>query len=49
MSRRGDATADRALLRRLTRQGLDVPGQPPLFPDLDALYTLLAQTPEDQP
>ena len=41
---RGDATADRALLRRLTRQGLDVPGQPPLFPDLDALYTLLNQT-----
>lgn len=43
---RGDDTADRALLRRLTRQGLDVPGQPPLFPDLDALYTLLAQTKE---
>ena len=46
---RGDATADRALLRRLTRQGLDVPGQPPLFPDLDALYTLLAQTQKAEP
>lgn len=43
---RGDDTADRALLRRLTRHGLDVPGQPPLFPDLDALYALLAQTRE---
>jgi type I restriction enzyme S subunit len=46
---RGDATADRALLRRLTRHGLDVPGQPPLFPYLDALYTLLAQTREGNP
>lgn len=43
---RGDDTADRALLRRLTRHGLDVAGQPPLFPDLDALYALLAQTQE---
>lgn len=44
---RGDDTADRALLRRLTRNGLDIAGQPPLFPDLDALYTLLAQTREE--
>ena len=43
---RGDATADRALLRRLTRHSLDAPGQPPLFPDLDGLYALLAQTRE---
>jgi type I restriction enzyme S subunit len=45
---RGDDTADRALLRRLTRHGFDVPGQPSLFPDLDALYTLLGQTTEEQ-
>lgn len=44
---RGDNSADRALLGRLTRQGIDVPGQPPLFPDLDALYALLAQTQEE--
>ena len=43
----GDDTADRAVLRRLTRHGLDVPGQPPLFPDLDALYALVAQTREE--
>lgn len=44
---REDNFADRALLSRLTRQGIDVPGQPPLFPDLDALYALLAQTQEE--
>ena len=43
---RGDDTANRALLRRLTRHGLDVPGQRPLFPDLDTLYALLAQIKE---
>jgi len=43
---KGDDTADRALLRRLTRHGLDVPGQPPLFPDLGVLYALIAQTKE---
>jgi len=43
---RGDDAADRALLRRLSRHGLDIPAQPPLFPDLDALYALLAQTRE---
>lgn len=41
---RGDHSADRSLLRRLTRKGLDVPGESPLFPDLDAFYDLLAQT-----
>ena len=41
---RGDNSADRALLQRLKRDGVDAPGQPPLFPDLDALYALLAQT-----
>ena len=41
---RGDNSADRALLSRLTRKGIDVAGEPALFPDLDALYALLAQT-----
>jgi type I restriction enzyme S subunit len=41
---RGDNSADRALLQRVKRGGLDVPGQPPLFPDLDAFYALLNQT-----
>jgi type I restriction enzyme S subunit len=41
---RGDISADRALLRRLTRKGFDVADEPPLFPNLDALYELLAQT-----
>jgi len=44
----GDHSADRALLSRLTRKGLDVPGEPPLFPDLDALYALLEETLTDE-
>ena len=43
---RGINSADHAMLRRLTAGGLDVHGQPPLFPDLDILYALLAQTKE---
>jgi len=46
---RGDNSADRALLQRLKHDGLDTPGQRPLFPDLDALYALLAQTQEAKP
>jgi type I restriction enzyme S subunit len=38
---RGDVTADRGLLSRLTRKGIDAAGEPPLFPDLDALYGTL--------
>lgn len=38
----GDTTLDRAILARLTRKGIDYPNEPPLFPDLDALYTALA-------
>jgi hypothetical protein len=34
---------DRALLARLTRKGLDVKGEPALFPDLDALFEALKQ------
>jgi len=41
---RGDHSADRALLSRLSRKGLDVSSEPPLFPDLDALYSLLQET-----
>ena len=41
---RGDDSADRALLRRLSRHGLDVAGEPPLFSDLAAIYALFAET-----
>jgi type I restriction enzyme S subunit len=40
---RGDQGPDRAILSRLTRKGLDVPNEPRLFPDLDALYQALGQ------
>jgi len=36
-----DRTADREILSRLTRKGMDVAGEPPLFPDLDGLYNAL--------
>lgn len=35
--------ADRALLQRLTPEGIDAPNAPPLFPDLDRLASLLAE------
>jgi type I restriction enzyme S subunit len=35
---KGDRTTDRELLSRITRKGMNIPGEPPLFPDLDALY-----------
>lgn len=37
-----DTGADRAILRRLTAKGLDVAGEPPLFPDLAQLEKALA-------
>ncbi|MEQ8819809.1 MAG: restriction endonuclease subunit S [Sumerlaeia bacterium] len=37
----GDRSADRAILQRLTRKGMDAHGEPALFPDLDALYDAL--------
>ncbi|MEI6514616.1 MAG: restriction endonuclease subunit S [bacterium] len=40
---RHDRGSDRALLARLTAQGMDVAGAKPLFPDLDKLYELLDQ------
>jgi len=42
----GDRGPDRAILARLTRKGIDVPGEPPLFPDLDALYRAIDQVNE---
>lgn len=38
-----DPARDRELLARLTPKGIDVAGEPPLFPDLDALYDLLGK------
>ncbi|HIJ42185.1 MAG TPA: hypothetical protein HPP90_14090 [Deltaproteobacteria bacterium] len=45
----GDRTPDREILTRLTRKGTDETGEPPLFPDLDGLYSALdaLNTPED--
>ena len=45
----GDRTADREILRRLTRTGMDVSGEPSLFSDLDRLYNALdaLNKPED--
>jgi len=37
----GDRTADRKILSSLTPKGMDIPGEPPLFPDLDGLYEAL--------
>jgi type I restriction enzyme, S subunit len=39
---KSDITLDREILDRLTRKGIDRPNEPPLFPDLDALYAALA-------
>ena len=35
---KGDIEPDKAILAKLTRQGYDIPDQPALFPDLDAIY-----------
>jgi type I restriction enzyme, S subunit len=43
---KGDTTLDREILDRLTRKGIDNPNEPPLFPDLDALYTAMASLDE---
>ena len=42
-----DATADRALMQRLTQEGLDVDGAPRLFDDLDRLEELLEEARRD--
>jgi hypothetical protein len=46
---RGDISADRELLSRLSRTGLDIDGEPPLFQDLDALYNMLEQLAAAEP
>jgi hypothetical protein len=43
---RGDSVPDRAILSRLSRKGIDRPNEPPLFPNLDGLYTTLKQAAE---
>ena len=35
---KGDTEPDKAILTKLTRKGYDIANEPPLFPDLDALY-----------
>ena len=41
---RGDRSLDREILGRLTRKGMDLKDEPPLFSDLDALYAALDQS-----
>jgi type I restriction enzyme S subunit len=41
---RGDTSLERAILKRLTVVGLDVAGEPPLLPDIDALYSAIHET-----
>lgn len=41
---RGDSSADRLILQRLTRNGFDTENEPPLFPILDDLYAVLDET-----
>jgi type I restriction enzyme, S subunit len=43
---KSDITLDREILARLTRKGIDCPNEPPLFPDLDALYATIASLDE---
>ncbi|UBF28813.1 restriction endonuclease subunit S [Kovacikia minuta CCNUW1] len=41
-----DTTCDRDILTRLSRKGIDHSNEPPLFPNLDDLYTALSQLEE---
>lgn len=36
-----DDSLDREIFSQLTRKGYNISGEPPLFPDLDALYEVL--------
>lgn len=40
----GDSSLDREILKRLTVLGIDAPGESPLFPDVDAVYTAIQET-----
>ena len=44
----GDNSLDQEILSRLTRNGYNVSGEPPLFPDLDALYKPLQEAETSQ-
>jgi type I restriction enzyme S subunit len=44
----GDDSLDREILSHLTRKGYNVSGEPPLFPDLDALYEVLKKAETSQ-
>ena len=46
---RGDRSLDRAILSRLTEDGLDIARKPPLFADLDALYAGIDEAQSAQP
>lgn len=46
--RQGDNSLDREILSQLTRKGYNVSGEPPLFPDLDALYEVLKEAETSQ-
>ncbi len=40
----GDTSLDREILKRLTVVGIDVASEPPLFTDIDALYSAIQET-----
>ncbi|MGV0107589.1 hypothetical protein NSTCB13_06478 [Nostoc sp. DSM 114160] len=44
---KGDREPDKTILSRLTRKGIDIKDEPPLFPDLDALYEIIDQITKD--
>ncbi|BAZ08872.1 hypothetical protein NIES4071_06780 [Calothrix sp. NIES-4071] len=44
---KGAREPDKAILSRLTRKGIDVKDEPPLFPDIDALYEIIDQLDKD--
>ena len=40
---KGDIEPDKAILAKLTRKGYEIADEPPLFPDLDALYQAIRE------
>jgi len=46
---RRDQTLDRAILSRLTEDGIDGDGKPPLFANLDVLYAVIDEAQRTQP
>ena len=45
---KGDREPDKTILSRLTHKGIDIKDEPPLFPDLEALYELIDQLIKDR-